>query len=113
MRRRAASTGTIRGAFGKVAEELDEVRCRLGRCRGTPRGKLGDLLLAIVNLARHRGVDPESALRVATVKFRRRVEACQALAAERGIDTGTAGLVVLDALWNEVKQGERQPLTDR
>ena len=100
------------GTLDKVSEELGEVRAAWDDAAAL-RGELGDLLLAIVNLARHRGVDPESALRVATVKFRRRVEACQALAAERDIDTSTAGLAVLDALWDEVKQGERQPLTDR
>jgi len=59
-----------------------------------------------VNVARHRGIDPESALRTAAAKFRRRFQACEALAAERGIDTRTAGLVVLDALWDEVKASE-------
>ena len=49
-----------------------------------------------MNVARHRGVDPEAALRVAAAKFRRRVQACEALATERGIDTRTAGLAVLD-----------------
>ena len=93
------------GTLDKVAEELDEVReafddpAALG-------AEIGDLLFATVNLARHRGVDPESALRQASAKFRRRIQACEALAAERGIDTSTAGLPVLDALWDEVKATE-------
>ena len=93
-------------------EELDEVRAAWDDDDAL-RGEVGDLLLAIVNLARHRGVDPESALRVATAKFRGRVAACEALAAARGIDTSTAGLAAVDALWEEVKQGEREPVTDR
>jgi MazG family protein len=100
------------GTLDKVAEELDEVRAAWGDGDAL-RGEVGDLLLAVVNLARHRGVDPESALRVATAKFRGRVQACGVLAAERGIDTRTAGLAVLDALWDEVKQGEREPISDR
>jgi len=97
------------GALEKVAEELDEVRDALGET-GAPddlRSEIGDLLFAIVNVARHRGVDPEAALRIAAAKFRRRVEACQVLATARGIDTRTAGLDVLDALWDEVKAVER------
>ena len=100
------------GTLDKVTEELDEVRAAWDDADAL-RGEVGDLLLAIVNLARHRGVDPESALRVATAKFRARVAACQALATERGIDTRTAGLAAVDALWEEVKQGEPQPVTDR
>jgi tetrapyrrole methylase family protein / MazG family protein len=99
------------GTLDKVAEELDEVRAAWGDGEAL-RGEVGDLLLAVVNLARHRGVDPESALRVATAKFRTRVQACEALAAERGIDTRTAGLPALDALWEEVKRGEREPIRD-
>jgi tetrapyrrole methylase family protein/MazG family protein len=86
------------GTLDKVAEELGEVRAAWADPEAV-RGEVGDLLLAVVNLARHRGVDPEAALRVAAAKFRARVEACQALAAERDIDTRTAGLAVLDALW--------------
>ena len=74
--------------------------------RSSCPGEVGDLLFATVNLARHRGVDPEAALRIATAKFRRRIQACEALARERGIDTRTAGLAVLDALWIEVKAAE-------
>ena len=55
------------GTLDKVAEELDEVRAAWSDGEAL-RGEVGDLLLAIVNLARHRGVDPESALRTATAK---------------------------------------------
>ncbi|MGA1704436.1 MAG: nucleoside triphosphate pyrophosphohydrolase, partial [Ilumatobacteraceae bacterium] len=53
--------------------------------------------------ARHRGVDPESALRAAVAKFRRRFDLVDTLARERGIDLATSGLEVLDALWDEAK----------
>jgi tetrapyrrole methylase family protein/MazG family protein len=93
------------GALDKAAEELAEVRDAFDDPAAIG-GEIGDLLFATVNVARHRGVDPESALRVASAKFRRRIEACSALATERGIDTRTAGLAALDALWDEVKAGE-------
>jgi tetrapyrrole methylase family protein/MazG family protein len=94
-----------RGPLDKTAEELEEVRAAFDDPDHLP-GEIGDLLFAVVNVARHRGIDPESALRVASAKFRRRFDACASLAAARGIDTRTAGLAVLDALWDEVKAGE-------
>ena len=66
--------------------------------------ELGDLLFAVVNVARHLEVDPEAALRAATGKFRARFEGVEALAAARGLDLRTLGLAALDGLWNEVKR---------
>jgi len=94
------------GTLDKVAEELAEVR-EAFEDPDQLAGEVGDLLLATVNLARHRGVDPEAALRIATAKFRRRIQACEALARQRGLDTREAGLPALDALWDEVKAAER------
>ena len=65
------------GTLDKVAEELAEVR-EAFEDPDHLSGEVGDLLLATVNLARHRGVDPEAALRIATAKFRRRIQACEA-----------------------------------
>jgi uncharacterized protein YabN with tetrapyrrole methylase and pyrophosphatase domain len=48
-------------------------------------------------------VQPDGALDRANRKFRDRFEAIEALCAERGIEVQTAGLEVLDELWNEVK----------
>ncbi|MFZ2443806.1 MAG: MazG nucleotide pyrophosphohydrolase domain-containing protein, partial [Ilumatobacteraceae bacterium] len=70
------------------------------------RDELGDLLFAVVNVARHLGVEPEAALRAATLKFRRRFEQVEVLARERGLVLQTAGLEALDTLWAEVKTGE-------
>ncbi|MGB0800297.1 MAG: MazG nucleotide pyrophosphohydrolase domain-containing protein, partial [Ilumatobacteraceae bacterium] len=65
--------------------------------------EVGDLIFAVVNVARHLGVEPESALRAAVTKFRQRFDTVDALARERGIDLATSGLEVLDALWDEAK----------
>ena len=70
------------------------------------RDELGDLLFAVVNVARHLKVDPETALREATAKFRRRFQAVEALVAERGLDLSKLDLAALDVLWNEVKAAE-------
>jgi uncharacterized protein YabN with tetrapyrrole methylase and pyrophosphatase domain len=57
----------------------------------------------VVNLARKAGVQPGPALDRANRKFRRRFEAVEQLAKARGIDVSSAGLEMLDRLWNEVK----------
>jgi MazG family protein len=90
--------------YDKIAEELAEVRGA-----GTPADvaeELGDLLFAVVNLARHLAVDPEAALRAANGKFQRRFQKLEALAETRAIDLRDAGLAALDALWEEVKADE-------
>ena len=71
--------------------------------------EIGDLLFAVVNLARKAGVQPGPALDRANRKFRDRFEAVEALSAERGIDLDAAGLEVLDGLWDEVKEAECHP----
>jgi tetrapyrrole methylase family protein/MazG family protein len=87
------------GAWLKIREELNELEEAL--MQGAADGQavneeLGDVLFSIVNVARHLGIDPESALRDAAAKFRRRFEAMTVLAEARG--TG-----VNDELWDEVK----------
>jgi nucleoside triphosphate diphosphatase len=108
------------GPLEKVAEELEEVREEIaGRpSRDTTHApvydarhdaleaEVGDLLFAVVNLARKLGVHPALALDKANIKFARRFRAIERLAAERGIDVRHAGLTVLDRLWDEVKETE-------
>ena len=106
VQRKAASVGfdwpDVEGAWPKVTEEIAEVRAA---APDQLEAEMGDLLFACVNVARHLEVDPEAALRGATVKFRQRFEGLERLAAARGIDIDTAGLAVLDGLWDEVKAG--------
>ena len=110
VQRKAAKTGfdwpDVHGALPKIAEETAEVVDALsGDDPSHVAAEVGDLLFAVVNVARHLGIEPETALRAATQKFRRRFEGVEALAAERGIEMRGAGLAVLDALWDEVKLG--------
>ena len=65
--------------------------------------ELGDLLFAVVNVARHLDVDPEAALRSASAKFRGRSSSSKRLAAARGLDLQVIDLDALDALWDEAK----------
>ena len=129
---RAASVGfdwdAASGALAKVGEELSELDEAMAAApEGLPapggpavRDELGDLLFAVVNVARHVKVDPEAALREATAKFRRRFQAVERLAAQRGLDLARLSPAALDELWEEVKAGEpavgpvlANPVSDR
>ena len=125
LQERAASVGfdwpDTSGPLGKVREELAEVENELkGESRrellqdsdpNTPgpapseelSEEIGDLFFAAVNLARKAGVHPGPALDRANRKFRRRFEEIEQLAVQRGIDLSSAGLEVLDELWEHVK----------
>jgi MazG family protein len=108
---KAASVGfdwdDAAGPMAKVREELAELE------DDPSHEELGDVLFSVVNVARHLGVDPESALRDGAAKFRRRFAGVEALAAERGLDLAQLGLPALDRLWDEVKAGERGRVSRR
>lgn len=135
LQERAASVGfdwpDTTGPLDKIREELAEVEEALERDRdlvGRPVGgaapasastepvypepsaalveEIGDLLFAVVNLARKAHVHPDAALDRANRKFRERFRQVEDLAAQRGVEVTTAGLEALDRLWTEVKQGE-------
>ena len=114
LQERAASVGfdwpDVEGPLEKVREELAEVERELesGHPPSEPLAdEIGDLLFAVVNLARKAGVQPGPALDRANRKFRLRFSAVEARAAARGVDVHTAGLATLDELWDEVKREER------
>jgi tetrapyrrole methylase family protein / MazG family protein len=104
----------VHGAFPKIAEETAELAELAGSVpldsggEILAAGELGDLLFAVVNVARHLRIDPELALRAATDKFRTRFQGVEQLAAQRAIDIRTADLATLDALWDEIKATERR-----
>lgn len=105
IQERASALGwdweAIEGVWEKVGEELDELRTAV-----TPEGRLhevGDVLFALVNLARWMQLDPEEALRAANRRWIGRYERVAALAAQRGIDLGALDLAGKDELWDEVK----------
>jgi tetrapyrrole methylase family protein / MazG family protein len=110
VQRKAASVGfdwdDVDGALPKIGEEAAELAAVPAGDGVRAAEELGDLLFAVVNVARHVRVDPETALRAATVKFRTRFEAVEALAAARGQTLDGLDLAALDALWDEVKAAE-------
>jgi tetrapyrrole methylase family protein/MazG family protein len=93
------------GAWPKIGEEAEELRAALDTGAGDTvvAGELGDLLFAVVNVARHLGVDPESALRGATAKFVARFEEVEHRVRRRGGDLSRMSAQDLDRLWEAVK----------
>ncbi len=114
IQRRAARVGFdwphVDGARAKLDEECGELDA--ARDQGSAdaiEDELGDVLFAVVNLARHLEVEPERALRRATAKFEARFRALEAAAADGGhrVDALSAG--ELDQLWERVKRGVSAP----
>jgi len=108
--KRAARIGfdwpDARAVLPKIAEEIAELEHEMAQ--GAPRAALeeemGDLLFAVANLARKLDLEPETALRHATAKFEHRFRQVEALATTRRIGRD---IEALEALWAEVKRGER------
>ncbi|MEH6687459.1 MAG: nucleoside triphosphate pyrophosphohydrolase [Halopseudomonas sabulinigri] len=88
----------------KIAEELDEVReaLRQGDAAAVAE-EMGDLLFCVVNLARHLGVDAETALREGNNKFERRFRYIEQQLREEGSSVKQSELALLDALWDQAK----------
>lgn len=108
--RRAARVGfdwpDADGARAKILEELAEVdAARRGEGDSALEDEVGDLLLAASSFARHLGVDAETALRRANLRFEARFRALEALATARGLDPSRLDAAALDGLWEEVKRG--------
>ena len=109
VQQRAARVGfdwpDITGPLAKIGEEAAEVVH--AATTGDPEAtmtEVGDLLFAVVNVARHLDIDPESALRAAVAKFRLRVESVEGLATQQGKNMKEMTLLELDELWEVVKQ---------
>lgn len=93
----------------KIHEEIDEVLHEVNQSEQELtkiQSEMGDLLFAVVNLARHLKVDPEQALRQANLKFERRFRGVERLATENGKSIEAHTLVELDAYWDQVKANE-------
>lgn len=68
--------------------------------------EVGDLLFAVVNLARHFSLDPEGVLRQTNYKFERRFASIERALTTRGKAPQELTLAEMDALWNEAKDAE-------
>ncbi len=111
LQRKASSVGfdwnDPRAVLHKIREEADEIEAALDRGdAGELADETGDLLFALVNLARHVGADPEMALRGTNAKFERRFAFIERALATQGRSLESASLAEMDALWNEAKGEE-------
>lgn len=102
LQKRAARTGfdwpDDRGALEKIFEEIEEVKS--ASSDNHRREEVGDLLFAVVNWARHLGVEPEEALRHANGKFEKRFRTMEAAA---GDAFKALPLDAKEALWAQAK----------
>lgn len=103
---RAARVGfdwpEIEGVLEKVKEEIEEVRAAANPEELTD--ELGDLFFALVNLARWKKIDAESALRTASQKFKNRFHYIEQHGQKTGRPLQEMSLQELDDLWNEAKK---------
>lgn len=128
--RKAAAAGfewdALDDVWAKVHEEVGELREAYAAAPKTPDGKLdaaatavaaaadaaavemelGDVLFALVNVARHMGVDSETALRVSCGKFRARWSFMEKAACEKGVAVEDLTSEEQESLWNEAKGQE-------
>ncbi|MGH8194500.1 MAG: MazG nucleotide pyrophosphohydrolase domain-containing protein [Woeseiaceae bacterium] len=112
---RAARIGTRAAAVGfdwpdsegpkqKVIEELQELaEAERGMDKERVIEELGDLLFAVVNLARHLGADPEQALAGANAKFQRRFRLMDEAIRADGLTLGELAVEALEDYWQSVK----------
>lgn len=98
-----------RAVLAKIREEADEIEAALdSNDREQMASEAGDLLFAVVNLARHARIDPELALRGTNAKFERRFGYIERTLEARGRSLSESTLEEMDALWNEAKQHEHK-----
>jgi tetrapyrrole methylase family protein/MazG family protein len=105
---RAARVGfdwpVVDGVLDKVAEEIQEIKSATNETELAE--EIGDLFFVLVNLARWKKIDAESALRETNLKFKRRFAFVEQGAKEQGRSLSDMTLEEMDALWEQAK-GEK------
>ena len=113
LQRRAARVGfdwpELAPVAAKVEEEWGELTAEIDNASDQARltEEVGDLLFAVVNLARHLEIDPEAALRAGNAKFERRFRAVEDGFREKGRQMAAASLEDMEVLWNAAKASEK------
>jgi ATP diphosphatase len=108
-----------RAVLAKIREEADEIEAELDAAdkladadklahNSKTAAEVGDLLFAVVNLARHLNADPEGILRATNRKFERRFASIERALAARGKSPKDATLAEMDALWDAAKAEEKK-----
>ena len=94
----------LKDVIAKVEEELGESKQAIAsKDRQAIEAEIGDLLFAVVNLARKCDVDSETALQRATDKFRERFNRLEDDLKAKGKQLGEADLAELDTIWEKIK----------
>ncbi len=94
--------------LAKIREEADEIEAEIASgSKAKAAVEVGDLLFAVVNLARHLDADPEGVLRAANIKFERRFGAIERALEANGKTPKDATLAEMDALWDAAKAAEK------
>jgi ATP diphosphatase len=97
-----------RAVLAKIREEADEIEAALDQVDTAHAAtEVGDLLFAVVNLARHLKADPEGVLRATNLKFEKRFAFIERALAGRGKLPKDATLAEMDALWDAAKEEEK------
>lgn len=96
-----------RAVLDKIKEETAEIERALDAAdHAAAAAEIGDLMFALVNLARHLDADADAALRGTNAKFERRFASIEAALARIGKTPSEASLAEMDALWDQAKVGE-------
>jgi tetrapyrrole methylase family protein/MazG family protein len=109
LQKRAAQVGFewpgVGDVLTKVEEEIDELRREVesGAPADAQREELGDILFALVSVARHLHLDPEEALRLANRKFAARFQYVESRVGASGKSLRNLSAAELDAYWEEAK----------
>ncbi|MBR0950763.1 nucleoside triphosphate pyrophosphohydrolase [Bradyrhizobium canariense] len=116
LQRKASTVGfdwnDPRAVLAKIREEADEIEAALDRNDSEGLAEeTGDLMFALVNLARHVDADPEAALRATNAKFERRFAYIERALEAQGRTLEQASLAEMDALWNAAK-GDEKPASE-
>jgi ATP diphosphatase len=112
LQRKASTVGfdwnDPRAVLQKIREEVDEIETALYRNNPDELAEeTGDILFAVVNLARHLNVDPGTALRITNSKFERRFAFIERALAAQGRSLQETSLDEMDELWTQAKREER------
>lgn len=114
LQQRAAAVGfdweRAQEVMAKIKEETAEVEEELGLAQDPERlaDEIGDLLFAVVNLARKLKVDPELALRGSSLRFRKRVEAAAQTAGAKGLVFENMVLEEQETYYQRAKKEQRR-----
>lgn len=117
LQRKAAKVGfdwpKASGAIEKLLEEIQELRkAEEEGCHAASEEEIGDIFFSLVNVCRFLKIEAEDAARKATLKFERRFNKLESLAAAKGLNFKELTLSEMDGLWDQVKRMENSAETD-